>query len=175
MLFMLLAALESDQDRERFMRLFNELENRLFYIAKSLVKETTLAEEAVQETWVRTIRYFERISATPWEEAKRYVITIVKNVSKNILRRESRLVPMPDDWDEPAPAEETDGFHRLVELIRGMPEHYREILELKFVLEWSNKDIAKTLGIGESTVASRIQRGRAKLMETLRREGYLDD
>ena len=60
----------------------------------------------------------------------------------------------------------------LVSLIRTLPEGYRRVLELKCVEEWSNREIARRLGIKESTVAVRILRGRAMLKERLEKEGY---
>ena len=57
-------------------------------------------------------------------------------------------------------------------LIRALPEGYRRVLELKCVEEWSNREIARRLGIKESTVAVRILRGRAMLKERLEKEGY---
>ncbi|MGN0969499.1 MAG: RNA polymerase sigma factor, partial [Evtepia sp.] len=57
--------------------------------------------------------------------------------------------------------------------IRAMPEQYRTILELKFVLEWRDKDIARYVGLSESAVSTRITRGRKLLQEALRKEGYV--
>ena len=53
-----------------------------------------------------------------------------------------------------------------------MPVSYRKILELKFLLEWSNKEIAKHLGLTQTAVSSRINRGRKLLQDRLREEGY---
>mgnify|MGYP002693925455 FL=1 len=46
------------------------------------------------------------------------------------------------------------------------------MLELKLVEEQSNQEIARRLGLNESTVATRIQRGKAMLRERLKKEGY---
>ena len=59
-------------------------------------------------------------------------------------------------------------------LIRSMPEDYRRVLELRFLAEWSLADIARELGLTEGAVKSRIFRGRKVLIDTLRKEGYLD-
>lgn len=60
----------------------------------------------------------------------------------------------------------------LVSLVRALPEGYRRVLELKLVEEQSNQEIARRLGLNESTVATRIQRGKAMLRERLKKEGY---
>ena len=45
-------------------------------------------------------------------------------------------------------------------------------MELKHLWGYTNRDIARLLGIPESTVATRAQRGRERLREALRKEGY---
>lgn len=46
------------------------------------------------------------------------------------------------------------------------------MLELKYVMEESNQAIARRLGMKESTVSTRVQRGRKLLLEAMEREGY---
>ena len=57
-------------------------------------------------------------------------------------------------------------------LVDSMPETYREVLTLRFVLEWSSKEIARTLGLSVGAVNTRISRGRAMLIQRLKEEGY---
>ena len=57
-------------------------------------------------------------------------------------------------------------------LILSLPEAYRRVLELKYVMEESNQAIARRLGMKESTVSTRVQRGRKLLLEAMEREGY---
>lgn len=64
-------------------------------------------------------------------------------------------------------------YNRLVAVIRSMPENYRTVFELKYVLEYSNIEIAKVLGITEDAVAARIYRGRKKLIKLLEKEGFV--
>ena len=59
-----------------------------------------------------------------------------------------------------------------MQLVCALPENYRRILELKLVEERSNKEIARAMGLNESTVASRILRGKTMLRQQLEKEGY---
>jgi RNA polymerase sigma-70 factor (ECF subfamily) len=56
-----------------------------------------------------------------------------------------------------------------------MPEKYRQVLELKFVLEYSNQEIASLLRMNPATVATYIFRGRNILATRLEQEGYHAD
>ena len=48
------------------------------------------------------------------------------------------------------------------------------MLELRFVAEWSLREIAEEMELTESAVKTRIFRGRRMLIDQLRKEGYLD-
>ena len=90
-----------------------------------------------------------------------------------MLRKERWEEALPEDWDPPAPETGETDYRYLVSLIRALPESYRRVLELKCVEEESNREIARRLGLKESTVATRVLRGRTMLAAALEKEGYV--
>ena len=172
MLATLLAMLETEEDRERFLKLHGAYEKKLYAAAGRVLGDPTAAEDAVQQTWLQIIRRWDRVSQLPWSETEGYLVTAVKNAAVDMLRKERREESLPEDWDPPAPEEGEGAYRYLVSLIRALPEGYRRVLELKLVEEQSNQEIARRLGLNESTVATRIQRGKAMLRERLKKEGY---
>lgn len=175
MLALYMTLLEDERDIPSFRRLYRTHHDRMMRMAlRFFPKDQKAAEDAVHESFLKIIENFPKISEISWEELGPYVVTIVKNVSLNMLKKQKRLV-LTDDWAafEGAEAPSTeDGFGRLVALIRAMPETYRTALEMRFVLEMDYREIAKVLGISESAVANRVSRGRKLLMEKLKKEGY---
>ena len=172
MLAMYLAMLETGEDQQRFTRLYEAYEKKVYAAALRILGDPTRAEDAAQQTWFHLLKSWERVSALPWEETEGYTVTAAKNCSLDLLRAERRTVAFPENWDPPAPEEHQDEYDYLVSLIRALPEGYRRILELKCVEEQTNKEIARRLRINESTVASRVMRGRAMLRDQLEKEGY---
>lgn len=85
----------------------------------------------------------------------------MKNVSMTMLRKENHTGSTGRRTGTPrAPsAPEMDETGRIVELIRSMPERYREALELRFAWEYSNQEIAKALKLNTSTVATLVAVG----------------
>ena len=59
----------------------------------------------------------------------------------------------------------TDDFEciELIELIRSLPQKYREIIYLYYYKEYTTAEIAKTLKLNVNTVKSRLLRARDKL------------
>ena len=175
MLAICLAMLETEQDQRRFTQLFEAHEKKTYAVALRILGDQTRAEDAAQQTWLRLVQNWERVSALPWGETEGYVVTVVKNCALDILRSERRITAFPEDWDTPAQEEHQDEYDYLVALIRSLPQSYRQILELKCVEEQTNQEIARRLGIKESTVGVRVMRGRAMLKERLEKEGYTYD
>lgn len=175
MLVMFLSMLETEEDQRRFMKLFEAHEKKIYAVVLHILGDQTRAEDAAQQVWLKLVQHWERVSALPWEETEGYVVTVAKNAALDILRAERRLTVFPEDWDPPAPEDCQDGYDYLIALIRALPENYRRILELRCVEEMSNREIARRMGIKESTVSMRVLRGRKMLQEQLKKEGYFDD
>ena len=102
-----------------------------------------------------------------------YIVIIVKNTCLDMLQKQKRLV-LADDlspYDSSVQSSE-QGTEDIVAIIRSMPEGYRAVLEMRFVLEMDYGEIAAALGLSEGAVRSRVSRGRKLLMEKLKEEGY---
>ena len=175
MLAICLAMLETEQDQRRFTRLFEAHEKKIYAVVLRILGDPTRAEDAAQQTWLKLVQNWDRVSALPWGETEGYTVTVAKNCALDILRAEQKTVAVPEDWAPPAQEERQEEYDYLVSLIRSLPENYRRILELKLVEEQTNREIARRLGMNESTVAVRVMRGRTMLKERLEKEGYAYD
>lgn len=172
LLMMYLAMLGSEEDRERFTLLYEAHEKRLYAIALRVLGDPTQAEDAAQQAWLQVLRNWERVNALDWDVAAKYLAVTAKNAALDLLKKEKWNTSMPEDWDPPAPEDGQEKYQRLVELILSLPEAYRRVLELKFVEEETNQEIARRMGLKESTVSTKIQRGRKLLLDAMEREGY---
>jgi len=164
--------LETEQDQRRFTRLFDAYEKKIYAMAFRILGNQAQAEDAAQQTWLKLVENWKRVSILPWKETEGYVVTTAKNAALDILRSERKTTAFPEDWDPPAQKDTQAEYDYLVALIRALPENYRRILELKCVEEQTNREISRRLHIGESTVGVRILRGKVMLREQLKKEGY---
>lgn len=171
-----LALLEGRSDQERFARLYRGNRRRLLRQAAQILGPGPRAEDAVHDAFVKLIRCFDQLRDKPEDRLSAWLMVVVKNNALDFLRKERRETPLEESvWEEKAAAPADGGeFQALVALIRGMPEDYRRILELRFVAEWSLSEIAEEVELSEGAVKSRIFRGRKLLILALKREGYLD-
>jgi RNA polymerase sigma-70 factor, ECF subfamily len=168
-------------DGERVLEALVREHSRLVYrIAFGVLRHHHEAEDAVQETFLRVLRYGSRLGQI--EDPKPWLARIAWRVAVDRAKRQGRKheIPMDDPEggvDEVAsmatPADETvegSQFTRLLErLISALPEKLREPLILSTIEEMSPREIARTLQINEAAVRSRVFRARQVLEEKLAR------
>jgi len=166
--------LETDGERERFVRLYHANYQRMSRLAAQMLGPGPKAEDVVHDTFLKLIQKYYELREWSDDRIGAWLMVVLKNTALDVLRKEHREIAMEDtDWEPAVPAGEGE-FHALVALIRAMPEEYRRILELRFVAEWSIAEIAEAMDLTEGAVKTRIFRGRRMLVEKLRKEGYLD-
>lgn len=71
--------------------------------------------------------------------------------------------------------EDREIYRMITDILLGMPEKYVEVLEMKLILEMRAREIAQKLGLKQSTVETRIFRGKKILADRLRKEMNQDD
>lgn len=179
MLEICLLLIDGENEKALFREFYGRYEKKLYAVALNILHSPSLAEEAESEAFLRVARHFEtflKIYRKNRQEIEPWAVTIVKNISLDLLEKEKRYEALPEDWDKPGAekVEQQSEYLRLVELIRAMPEQYRRILELKFVEEQTGREIARRLGLSVAAVEKRVSRGRELLMEKLKEEGYGD-
>ena len=76
MLAVLLAALESDEDRQKFIEIYEQYHAQMERTAMRILKEQSDVEDAVQNAFMQMIRHFEKIFEIPCEELPFWIISI---------------------------------------------------------------------------------------------------
>ncbi len=172
MLAILLAALESEADKQKFTDIYTQYHPQMEQTALRILKNQHDAEDAVQSAFLQIIRHFEKIDQIPCEKLPFWIICIVKNEAIAILRKNQRTVQL-ENWDSfAAEAEDVTDYQALVELFSRLPETYRTVLEMRMLLGYTGKEIARRLAISETAVNTRFFRGRALLREIAEKEAF---
>lgn len=163
--------LESDEERQRFVLIYEQYHKRMERVALRILEKQHDAEDAVQNAFLQVIHHFEKISTIPCEELPFWLISIVKNEALIILRKKKKVVLL-EDWDavENGVSGITE-YEELVDLFARLPDTYRAVLEMKYLLGYSYKEISVRLGISETAVNTRASRGRALLRKYMEQEG----
>ena len=98
MLAILLAALESEADKQKFTDIYEQYHPQMEQTALRILKNQHDAEDAVQNAFMQIIRHFEKIDEIPCEKLPFWIVCIVKNEAVTILRKNQRTVQL-ENWD----------------------------------------------------------------------------
>ena len=163
-----------DGDGRAFDALFERWAARVLRFVERMVGERGVAEELVQETFVRVWRARERYA--PEARFSTWLFTIAGNAARNELRRPFRHAAHESVDDDGAPldlASEDPPSDELVDARRtgqdlesalaGLPERQREALWLRAVEGLSYAEVAEALATSEKSVKALIHRARVGL------------
>jgi RNA polymerase sigma-70 factor (ECF subfamily) len=164
-----------------FEALYDRFKDYVYRTAFFITRNSGDAEEAVQETFLDVLRALPnyRVEGPARFETWLYRVTI--NRCRSRMRRKSlpsadwdeievRLERIPEPHPDHDPETVTLRRERAVELWRavdGLPEGQRVVVLLRYQQGLSYSEIARTLGISEGTVKSRLYHAHRKLKERL--------
>ncbi|HSV38430.1 MAG TPA: SigE family RNA polymerase sigma factor [Nocardioidaceae bacterium] len=157
---------------QQFREIFGVSYRRLVVQLYGVTGDAAEAEDLVQEAFVRAAADGMRFIALDNHEA--WLRTVAINIYRsrwrklrNFSRIRERLASPPTDL--PALEERLD----VIEALRLLPDHQREVVALYYLADLDVAEVARTLGIAEGTVKSRLSRGRDALAITLtEKEGH---
>lgn len=162
-------------DEDRFREATLQWLDGLYGYALSLARDTSVAEDLVQETYVRALAA--RHKADPDANLKAWLFVILHNIWRNQIRRPPLERPAFDpgallDVADPraGPEQELERGRlraRLREAIASLPDSFRQVVVLRCVEELSYEEVAAVVGCPTGTVMSRLARGRALLRRLL--------
>ena len=134
-------------------------------------------EEVVSDVFMAAWR---QPSALRPGSVKSWLGAVARNKAKNRLRKMNRTLPLEEDaLDIPGPDDPPGEYERAVErqqvrqAVDSLPGPDREIFLRHYYYAQTVQEIARSMHINESTIKTRLRRGRMKLKDILTREGFL--
>jgi len=146
----------------------------VYRIAYCVLRNSAEAEDAVQEVFLRAVRYEKKLAGVrdrkAWlaQIAWRVAVERRKHVTQDAARNEEpgNNLPSTDDAADRVLLEKERGEF-LQQLIAGLPDQLRDPLVLSALEELSPREIGTMLGISEAAVRSRAFRARQILRERM--------
>ncbi len=156
----------------RYEALVKALHDDLYRYAYWLTHEKQVAEDLVQETFLRAWRALDSLKDE--KAAKSWLITILRR--ENARRFERKRFDM-SEYDEASimdtqstSTEQKIENHWLRDKIAQLSPEYSEPLILQVLGGYSGEDIARMLNLNKNTVMTRLFRARNQLKDALEKE-----
>lgn len=170
-------------DQPAFELLMRRHNRRLYRIARTVLRNSTEAEDALQDSYLLAYQSLHQFRGDA--SVSTWLSRLVLNECFGRLRRDNRrqnvipIVSAPTEIDRVADGEndlperiaDRAQFRALVESkLDELPEDFRVTFVLRSIEELSVEEAARILGIPEATVRSRHFRAKSLLRESLARE-----
>jgi RNA polymerase sigma-70 factor (ECF subfamily) len=136
---------------------YRRLVAELFAMTGSLAE----AEDLVQEAFGKALARWERVGQleVPVAWIRRVALNAATSRWRSLRRRSTAVLVLVPDEGQPPPEPVMD----LIAALAGLPVAQREAIVLHHLTGLSVEEIARRSRCSESTVKSRLQRGRARL------------
>lgn len=183
-------------DRAAFAELVARHGGALLRFAATFVRDPSLAEEVVQDTWLSALEHLDGFEGRA--ALRTWLFHIVANKARTRLAREGRTTPFsalaaPDDphepavdpgrfdqggmWKEPPEPWLEENPERLAQVaetraaieraIAGLPESQRAVITLRDIEGLATEEICNLLGVTVSNQRVLLHRARSKVRQAL--------
>ena len=174
MFFLLM--IETEEDRRKFITLYQEYEHFMLWAAREIVEDNYTAEDIAHDVFEKIADKMQCVEQPISERTKRYLYVMTKNKAIDHLRKERRRsyiesmaledVKLGKEQEMPSLRELNDETI-IMEALHRLPHEYEILFLLKYVECVDNKEIAKMLEMKEGTVRQRLARGKVLLRKEL--------
>ena len=168
-----LVALVARSDEVAFAELYDRFGRVAYGLARRILRDEALAEDAVQEgflaAWRSAARFVpERAKASTW------LLTLVHRRAVDLVRREERRRAESLEERAEATGAATDEAvwlryerERVQKALGALPDQQREALELAYYGGFTQSELAERLGQPIGTIKSRMFTGLSRLRDLL--------
>jgi RNA polymerase sigma-70 factor (ECF subfamily) len=163
-----LLLIEDGSRREEYAAAYYKYRQHLFVVAKTLLKDDALAEDAIQNAFLSIIEK-DSLPSVDENKLKAFLTIIVRNKAVDILRQRKHIMeelPADDRLGIACPVEGSDLALALSEL----PPEHRDILVNYYYVGISAKEMAAQEKVHYRTILNRIRKAEALLMESMKED-----
>jgi RNA polymerase sigma-70 factor (ECF subfamily) len=174
MIPLIILAIENDSDRDFMIAIYTELHPVMKATAFQIVNDSKIAEDMVHDTIVHLIRNLDTIRGFERKRLVAYISKAVKNNSLHYYHRKriekdhtfygfenGAVTTVPDDSASPMERLEiSEEYENLGRALKRLPERERELLRLKYDMQYDDETIGKIMGIKKDSVRQYLTRAR---------------
>lgn len=165
-------------NEDAFKMIYEEYRTRLFYFTSKYVPEPEVAEDIVQEAFVKV--WQRRSNFSDPDAVKAFLYISVKNQCFN-FRKHSKVVYLYSNSHKEEIAEEeimnhileSEVLDRVFKALEKLPRGCRDVMHLSYFEELKNKEVADILKISVNTVKTQKRRGLSLLKVVLKSFSFL--
>ncbi|QWH16175.1 RNA polymerase sigma factor [Bacillus mycoides] len=167
----------TNKDYEKMEELYELYEQKIYYVAYSILNNIQQAEDAVQETFITLYKNLEKLHSLNTQELKRYILRIAKNKAIDSYRKNKRHEVFLEEYQR----ESTEVVDENIEewekrvmsevqidtLLKELNESNRQIFKYKVFYNLTYQEISNAMGITEANVRKQFERARKRVQNII--------
>lgn len=135
-------------------------------LARSLARDDAQADDLAQDGWLAALR------SPPGRAVRAWWRSVLRRRAMEVRREEDRRAAREGKREAPRPVgpellERLELEQAVAQAVGGLPEHYRDVILLRYFEELPPRAIAKRLNVPVETVRTRLKRAHELLRERL--------
>ena len=164
-----------DNSREqRLTHLVKAYQKPLLDLCYIYLRDRALAEDAVQETFLKAYRGMKAFRGESKERTwlTRIAINTCRDIKRSAWHRHTNRAVTPEEL--PAAEERQHSLHiDIADAVMHLPDSYKEVIILHYFQEMTLSEIASIMGVTTSSISRRIKKANKELYSFLGKE-YMD-
>lgn len=166
-----LVSLFAKGENSAFDELLQRHQNRIFSYILNIVKDKELADDLFQETFVKAIVTIKQGRYTENGKFLAWIMRIAHNLTIDFFRQEKQMAQVSCDNEDIDILNRKELSEETIEdtivrnqiladvkvLVQSLPELQREVLEMRYYLNMSFKEIADATGVSINTALGRMR------------------
>lgn len=177
MLPILISSIENDSDRDLMTGFYLSNKERLYQSALQYLSNPEDAQDIFCDMLERLIEHMDVFRNLQPAQQLKYAQTTIRNLAYSHFRGQGSTVPvtydLPDpDSDPEVSAEKKELANQVRKIWNTLDRQDRALLEQRYILHWTDGQIAQPLGIKPQSVRMRLTRARRALSEEMEASGF---
>lgn len=162
-----LQIIENSEGRWLFERLYRDYKRIMLSAARQIVKNKADAEDAVHQAFMYIAGNMNKVGKIEGGKRKAFLLLITEHKALDIVRQNSRVIPMEDPENLPGLPVSMPPDNSLAAALAGLNTRYRETIILRYAYGYSTREIAKMYGISTESVQRLLSRAKTALRKKL--------
>jgi len=162
-----------NQDYKKMEELYELYEQKVYFIAYSVLNNVQQAEDVVQETFITLYKNMEKMRSMKEQELKRYLLRIAKNKAIDSYRKNKRhgifleeyqresleaVDENIEEWEQRLMSE-----NQIDTLLAVLSESCKQVFKYKIFYNLTYQEISKLMGMTEVNARKQFERARKRV------------
>ena len=167
LLFLLIC--DGEKQKEKLRELYDQYKDLMMHVSMNILHNHALAEESVQESFVKILINIDDINEIKCHETKRWVVIVSERTAIDKLKHELKRIHEKEDVLDYLNLEEISlediaikdiAVKNVFKHLKALDSKYSSVIILRYYFGYTDKKLAEHYGVSPEVIRKRCERGK---------------